>query len=44
MRCNAYECNNNEGGYCGCPDYVVIDEYGKCTEYWEPVREGEPDE
>lgn len=43
MRCYTYDCINNDGGCCCCPDYVVI-ENGKCTEYWEPIRDGEPDE
>lgn len=30
MRCYCYECIENESGYCGCPDYVVVNEMGKC--------------
>ena len=32
MRCSAYWCINNTSGYCNIPDYVEIDEEGKCTE------------
>lgn len=36
MRCSCYECINNDGdgdGYCSAPDYVEIDEEGKCESY-----------
>jgi hypothetical protein len=34
MRCSCYECINNDGdGYCSAPDYVEIDEEGKCDSY-----------
>lgn len=44
MRCCVYDCRNNEDGYCTGPEFVVIDEYGRCIECWPPIREGEPDE
>lgn len=33
MRCSAYNCINNDAGYCTVSDYVSIDKEGECTEY-----------
>jgi hypothetical protein len=32
MRCYNYKCRYNDSGYCGQPDYVIIDENGKCEQ------------
>lgn len=33
MRCKAYNCKENDNGYCSCDSYVTIDEEGCCEEY-----------
>lgn len=43
MRCEAYGCRNNDGGYCMCASYVVIEEDGTCSEIDAKIEEGEED-
>ena len=38
MRCYAYNCKDNDDGFCKIPDYVVINEDGKCDSICEIVN------
>lgn len=40
MRCYAYNCKHNNDGFCQIPDYVMINEDGKCDRICEIVKEG----
>ena len=34
MNCYAYNCLQNENGYCSCPGDISIDVEGECSEYF----------
>ena len=34
MRCVFAQCELNHDGYCKTPDYVMIDENGRCNQMW----------
>lgn len=34
MNCYAYNCLQNEDGYCSCPGDISIDVEGECSEYF----------
>lgn len=37
MRCKAYDCRNNQDGYCLIDSYVEIDGQGNCESYYVPA-------
>ena len=43
MRCECYECRENEGGYCLCSSYVTITVNGECDSMYIPIpgKDGE---
>lgn len=43
MRCKAYNCTNNDNGYCDISSYIEIDENGYCEEFY-VFKEEEGDE
>lgn len=41
MRCYAYNCRNNDDGYCEIDSYITITEDGECDSMLECIKENE---
>lgn len=41
MNCRAIDCMHNEDGECDMPSYIMIDECGRCDEYYAIDKDAE---